>query len=527
MPDSLGIIDDSDVLSGIGSTTRTPAGHQHSLEDALSLDEDSDDAADKEADGSGDLPIRESTVPLVLPLGILLPRSPARLFVHYTTLQSAFGRSGNTSPLVTNRPESRIWLQGEVQIVMSSSEKLKQPEQFDKQMPDSNLNSSEDNSLLLIEESIIAPPESEVDLEEEREIPDDVQPTFDWDEQISENLIHTPEDLDTGNVGGTSVPTNDIMMNADQQQEIQLNVETVTSTTDTTIESIYIETLDAVVVNDILDEAVIQPSVPETTGIIEDLVSSTVTWSNEDNTNIVLETTEESPQQHLEDIVQESRISEEKCLESFELLVTDTTTAPLVEQYEIEKLLIPDIKEKLVESQDSIENTIPGADEIQPVPTETNEAVVEPLNIVTSSSEKNLNTTEEFVESQRETNTTSGEENDMQMPPSEQVLDILLHTTQDLVELPPEINTNLEEETEMKQLQIPISEDHRDSGLCELIVRCDSRDETYVMYTSEDEFLSPNSESGGYHTPTVTLQDELEGDSGKSINLAIQSYSLT
>ena len=70
-------------LSGIGSTT---VGHTrrrlHSLEDVLSLDEDSE--------GKDDVAVEAKPAePIVLPRGFLLPRSPARFFLQGSLVQSA------------------------------------------------------------------------------------------------------------------------------------------------------------------------------------------------------------------------------------------------------------------------------------------------------------------------------------------------------------------------------------------------------------------------------------------------------
>ena len=107
---------------------------------------------------------------------------------------------------------------------------------------------------------------------------------------------------------------------------------------------------------------------------------------------------------------------------------------------------------------------------------------------------------------------------------SEENLDTVLHTLEEFVGPQTESSPDFDDEISKNVQQNPVSEDHRDSGLCELIVQCDSRDETYMMYTSEDEYLSPNSESGGYHTPTITLQDEVGRDLGKSTSYFLHRY---
>ena len=111
VPDSLAgtscspnVEENVDVLSGIGSTTRNSVREQCSLEDALSLDDDSDESSDKEIEP------KEKSPPLLLPRGFLLPRSPARLFLHNSVLQTAFDRNSAliNSEDVLSRPQSRL-----------------------------------------------------------------------------------------------------------------------------------------------------------------------------------------------------------------------------------------------------------------------------------------------------------------------------------------------------------------------------------------------------------------------------------
>jgi hypothetical protein len=103
--------EENDLLSGIGSTSAPPApSREHSLEDALSLDDDSEGSAkeEKEAkqDGAHVKKAEESQQQLVLPRGFLLPRSPARFFLHGSFVQPAVNVtalsatvSGSASPL--------------------------------------------------------------------------------------------------------------------------------------------------------------------------------------------------------------------------------------------------------------------------------------------------------------------------------------------------------------------------------------------------------------------------------------------
>ena len=98
----------SDVLSGIGSSTsRTTSPsvspERPSLEDALSLDDDSeiseghDDIA-KHLDAVEQL---QNPALLLQQRGFLLPRSPARLFVHNAVVQSALSSVASSSAPVT------------------------------------------------------------------------------------------------------------------------------------------------------------------------------------------------------------------------------------------------------------------------------------------------------------------------------------------------------------------------------------------------------------------------------------------
>ena len=103
--------EENDLLSGIGSTSAARAPwREHSLEDALSLDDDSEGSAkeEKEAeqDGAHVKKAEESQQQLVLPRGFLLPRSPARFFLHGSFVQPAVNVtalsaavSGGASPL--------------------------------------------------------------------------------------------------------------------------------------------------------------------------------------------------------------------------------------------------------------------------------------------------------------------------------------------------------------------------------------------------------------------------------------------
>lgn len=98
----------SDVLSGIGSTTTSRISssatsspsvspERPSLEDALSLDDDSSEGSHhKEAPV-----VPEQQPALVQQRGFLLPRSPARLFVHNAVVQSALSSVASSSAPVT------------------------------------------------------------------------------------------------------------------------------------------------------------------------------------------------------------------------------------------------------------------------------------------------------------------------------------------------------------------------------------------------------------------------------------------
>lgn len=85
----------TDLLSGIGSTSgrtskESSPGH-HSLEDALSLDDDS------EKSSLESVPTSTAPPPEALARGFLLPRSPARLFVHNSVVESALSHLVPTS----------------------------------------------------------------------------------------------------------------------------------------------------------------------------------------------------------------------------------------------------------------------------------------------------------------------------------------------------------------------------------------------------------------------------------------------
>lgn len=97
----------SDVLSGFGSTTSkesTPEFQPESLEDALSLDEDSEGSEMIKSNNTAVLLAGPPPEGIITPLsnmaaGFLLPRSPARLFVHNSVIQSAFQQLTSTSSI--------------------------------------------------------------------------------------------------------------------------------------------------------------------------------------------------------------------------------------------------------------------------------------------------------------------------------------------------------------------------------------------------------------------------------------------
>lgn len=621
VPSSVGVVDVSeDVLSGIGSTTRTPIGQQHSLEDALSLDEDSEDATEDEAN----LPKRESTVPLVLPLGFLIPRSPARLFVHNTALQSAFCRSGNTSPLVTsqNISESKIlsW-----DILPNA-----QPEPDEKQVLNSTLIKRIENLDQSTEENLSAQPESEVDLDEEREMPDDVHPTLDWEDQITEDQLDGPPVLEIGDISEIAVLANSIQINAEQQKEFKSNEESKELQANVGKDPSK-ETLSLVIVKNILDMT--QPFTTETTNTTEELQQSRITSIDESGKSALLSikditdmktedldakrsgeisripideekhttsstciTSFGDTQSHLEKVndtgikptipiekkqlkpsenessagnVESSEktndievtpisVTEKKHTEPLKVTssagdseilekTNDSEVKPIF-SIEEKQLILLENKSSVGDSESSekiddigvapisvIEKTAKSLEDTFPVNdveilgeknatgiTNTKESILESCNLVTTDTAQETNETQASTTKTKEPIVET--ELNIVVSSSEESLITKLHKTEEFFESKPEHHSNLTEKTKINTLQIPIYEDHPDSGLCELIVQCDSRDETYMMYTSEDEFLSPNSESGGYHTPTVTLLDENEGVLGKSINQIVQLY---
>lgn len=84
----------SDVISRFGSTSRasSPSPDRPSLEDALSLDEDSIGDSIEPTQATEELDDRPAELNNMFQrsAGFLLPRSPARLFVHNAVVQSAF-----------------------------------------------------------------------------------------------------------------------------------------------------------------------------------------------------------------------------------------------------------------------------------------------------------------------------------------------------------------------------------------------------------------------------------------------------
>ena len=98
----------SDVLSGIGSSTSRNSSpsvspERPSLEDALSLDDDSEGSRhDKEPDVLSLEQLLPPPPVLLQPRGgFLLPRSPARLFVHNAVVQSALSSVASSTAPVT------------------------------------------------------------------------------------------------------------------------------------------------------------------------------------------------------------------------------------------------------------------------------------------------------------------------------------------------------------------------------------------------------------------------------------------
>ena len=380
-------VDESeDVLSGIGSTTR-------SLEDALSLDEDSDDGSEKEDDDvypQQDRPKKDSDVPLMLPLGILLPRSPARLFVHNCGLHSASAfRSANTSPLVTPTPIRSIPLS--------------------QSAPASTFNWSDVSSFLSSSPASVLPPESEVDLTEEelaRESPDDIQPTLDWDEHVdSAPEITVPVD---------TLPANDVItISATHPQEIVAEIVQNGQTDDTRV------TADAMPADDVITVSATNPQ------------------------EIVAETELCEDQSKMEDTVQDGQTGDTQVAVDT-LPVDDVIPTSVTNPQEIVA------ETELCEDQSKMEDTV------QDSQTEDTKVAVDTL-------------------------------------PADDVI--------------PTSATHPEE---------IVASEARDSGVCGLMNRCDSgADETCVMYTSDDDYLSPASESGGYHTPTLVTYNHSQEDFGK------------
>ena len=84
-----------DVLSGFDSTTDGRTSRELSLEDALSLDDDSEEG--KPDERRVKIPQASEQLSLSVPRGFLLPRSPARIFVHSSFFQSALNVSAISS----------------------------------------------------------------------------------------------------------------------------------------------------------------------------------------------------------------------------------------------------------------------------------------------------------------------------------------------------------------------------------------------------------------------------------------------
>lgn len=97
----------NDVLSGIGSSTSRNSSsspsvspERPSLEDALSLDDDSSEGSSHDVVKQPNETVEQLPVP-IQQRGFLLPRSPARLFVHNAVVQSALSSVASSSALVT------------------------------------------------------------------------------------------------------------------------------------------------------------------------------------------------------------------------------------------------------------------------------------------------------------------------------------------------------------------------------------------------------------------------------------------
>ena len=96
----------NDVLSGIGSSTSRNSSspsvspERPSLEDALSLDDDSSEGSSHDIVKQPTEIVEQLPVP-IQQRGFLLPRSPARLFVHNAVVQSALSSVASSSALVT------------------------------------------------------------------------------------------------------------------------------------------------------------------------------------------------------------------------------------------------------------------------------------------------------------------------------------------------------------------------------------------------------------------------------------------
>ncbi|XP_046632684.1 titin homolog isoform X7 [Daphnia pulicaria] len=97
----------NDVLSGIGSSTSRNSSsspsvspERPSLEDALSLDDDSSEGSSHDIVKQPTETVEQLPLP-IQQRGFLLPRSPARLFVHNAIVQSALSSVASSSALVT------------------------------------------------------------------------------------------------------------------------------------------------------------------------------------------------------------------------------------------------------------------------------------------------------------------------------------------------------------------------------------------------------------------------------------------